>query len=275
MRRYPHRASGGGSVSASPPPSPAARAHHLDEPRPRSTSSPGQNPGTVRPPAPGDRRRRALISHDLALVSRSPTGSPSWKRARSSRRRAPRFSAIRCDRAGSWPLCRARTSGSSPSGRGRCAERHEHRRPLQRKRLFRPAPRPATANIAIDVRRGEVLRRGQIGLGQIVDCRALILADYTGRIALAGRLSTRRATWTGRIAARCRSCSSIRIRRSIRARRWPTSCHARCGSTAATFRPSRRCSRSRLPAAYAKRHAPALGRRKAEGGDRGPCVGPT
>jgi peptide/nickel transport system ATP-binding protein len=59
----------------------------------------------------------------------------------------------------------------------------------QRKRLFRPAPRPATANIAIDVRRGEILGVvGESGSGKSSIARALTgLADYTGRIALAGR----------------------------------------------------------------------------------------
>jgi peptide/nickel transport system ATP-binding protein len=59
----------------------------------------------------------------------------------------------------------------------------------QRKRLFRPAPRPATADIAIDVRRGEILGIvGESGSGKSSIARALTgLADYTGSIALEGR----------------------------------------------------------------------------------------
>jgi len=59
----------------------------------------------------------------------------------------------------------------------------------QRKRLFRAAPRPATVDVAIDVRRGEILGVvGESGSGKSSIARALTgLADYTGSIALAGR----------------------------------------------------------------------------------------
>jgi peptide/nickel transport system ATP-binding protein len=59
----------------------------------------------------------------------------------------------------------------------------------QRKRLFRTAPRPATADVAINVRRGEILGIvGESGSGKSSIARALTgLADYTGSIALAGR----------------------------------------------------------------------------------------
>jgi peptide/nickel transport system ATP-binding protein len=59
----------------------------------------------------------------------------------------------------------------------------------QRKRLFRPAPPPATAHVSLDIRRGEILGIvGESGSGKSSMARALTgLADYDGGITLDGR----------------------------------------------------------------------------------------
>ena len=59
----------------------------------------------------------------------------------------------------------------------------------RRKRLFRPAPRPATADVALDIRRGEILGIvGESGSGKSSIARALTgLAFYSGTITLDGR----------------------------------------------------------------------------------------
>jgi peptide/nickel transport system ATP-binding protein len=58
-----------------------------------------------------------------------------------------------------------------------------------RKRLFRPAPPPATAHVALDIRRGEILGIvGESGSGKSSVARALTgLADYDGVITLDGK----------------------------------------------------------------------------------------
>ena len=59
----------------------------------------------------------------------------------------------------------------------------------ERKRLFRPAPKPATADVRLDIHRGEILGIvGESGSGKSSIARALTgLADYTGTITLDGR----------------------------------------------------------------------------------------
>lgn len=59
----------------------------------------------------------------------------------------------------------------------------------RRKRLLQPAPPPATADVAIDIRRGEILGIvGESGSGKSSIARALTgLADYSGTITLGGR----------------------------------------------------------------------------------------
>ncbi|MBV8394479.1 MAG: ABC transporter ATP-binding protein [Alphaproteobacteria bacterium] len=58
----------------------------------------------------------------------------------------------------------------------------------QRRRLFGPAPKPATAGVSFDIRRGEILGIvGESGSGKSSIARALTgLADYEGQVALAG-----------------------------------------------------------------------------------------
>jgi predicted ABC-type transport system involved in lysophospholipase L1 biosynthesis ATPase subunit len=120
MRRYPHQhRAARSSVSASPPPSPAGpNLSSSTNPRPRSTSSPGRASWNCsaacarRPASP-----RSISRMILRWSRESPIGSPSWRRARSSRKRpAPRSSAIRCTtiRAGSWPRRLGRSGGWSP-----------------------------------------------------------------------------------------------------------------------------------------------------------------
>jgi peptide/nickel transport system ATP-binding protein len=59
----------------------------------------------------------------------------------------------------------------------------------QRKPLFRPAPPPATADVTLDIRRGEILGIvGESGSGKSSIARALTgLADYDGAITLDGK----------------------------------------------------------------------------------------
>jgi peptide/nickel transport system ATP-binding protein len=59
----------------------------------------------------------------------------------------------------------------------------------ERKKMFRPAPKPATAKISLDIRPGEILGVvGESGSGKSSMAKALTgLADYDGDITLAGR----------------------------------------------------------------------------------------
>jgi peptide/nickel transport system ATP-binding protein len=66
----------------------------------------------------------------------------------------------------------------------------------RRKRLFRPAPPPATNHVSLDIRRGEILGIvGESGSGKSSIARALTgLADYQGGITLDGkRIASARA----------------------------------------------------------------------------------
>ena len=241
-----------------------ARRHHR-----------GANPGTVRPPA----RRPAWRRSTSRTTSRWSRGSPTGRhleRARSSRRRrATTISATAHDYT--RRLVAAVPRPGAATGR-RSVQRAllgaEDRRPLQRKRLFRPAPRPATANVAIDVRRGEILGIvGESGSGKSSIARALTgLADYSGthRARPAGA-SARPETWTGlRRAVQIvfqHPDSSLNPRQTVAdilARPLQALRRRRVGDPALL-------EEVRLPQSYARAlSAPTLGRREAERGD---CAG--